>query len=66
MSFLLLHAGPRHIAVGAAYFHVFFPELVLELLVLSLCKSALKTKESIKAQNKRNPSKSIKDFYFYF
>jgi hypothetical protein len=26
-------------------FHVFFPELVLELLVLSLCKSALKTKE---------------------
>ncbi len=40
------------IAVSAAYFHVFSPELVLELFVLSLCKSALKTKESIKAQNK--------------
>jgi hypothetical protein len=47
-----------------AYFHVFFPELVLELLVLSLCKSALKTKESIKAQNKRNPSNPLKIFLF--
>jgi hypothetical protein len=63
MSFLLLHAGPRHIAVGASYFHVFFPELVFELLVLSLCKSALKTKESIKAQNKRNPSNPLKIFF---
>jgi len=52
------------IAVSAAYFHVFFPELVLELLVLSLCKSALKTKESIKAQNKRNPSNPLKIFFF--
>jgi hypothetical protein len=66
MSFLLLHAGRGpdiHIAVGAAYFHVFFPELVLQLLVVSLCKSALKTKESIKAQNKRNPSNPLKIFF---
>jgi hypothetical protein len=51
------------IAVSAAYFHVFFPELVLELLVLSLCKSALETKESIKAQNKRNLSNPLKIFF---
>jgi hypothetical protein len=64
MSFLLLHAGRGpdiYIAVGAAYFHVFFPELVLELLSSALCKSGLKTKESIKAQNKRYP---LKIFFF--
>jgi hypothetical protein len=66
MSFLLLHAGrgpdisPSALLISTS----FSQNWCLSCLSSALCKSALKTKESIKAQNKRNPSNPLKDFFF--